>query len=272
MTRVLLAMAAIVAAVGCANARQGSGGDGGVQNDDAGGDDDVDAMTCGEFCDTDGDGVLDGVDECEDTATGVAVNDVGCSDPQVDPALEPTFPPFDLTWTPTGDLGRAGGLTWSYTGIDRADLFHIYWILCDDPATACGVSLDGLIDQPSEHWQFTLGASDLTAGRLVFSNTTHIILADASDLTLTGRLTVNIVDAANAPIRWETLAAMGVTGRDGDYGAEIPGTGYKITAIIEVMDTITSTYTPYLDYYDAAATADPGNGTGVSFGGSFYSE
>ena len=53
--------------------------------------------------------------------------------------------PRSETWTSTGELGRVGGLTWTYTGIDRGDLFHIYWIVCDDPAEPCGLSLDGPI-------------------------------------------------------------------------------------------------------------------------------
>ena len=43
-----------------------------------------------------------------------------------------------------------------------------------------------------------------------------------------------------------------------------------MTAIIEVQDSST-VWVPYLDYYDAAPTPDPGT-TSVSFAGSFYSE
>ncbi|HEY4116982.1 MAG TPA: hypothetical protein VGM56_03970, partial [Byssovorax sp.] len=104
----------------------------------------------GPQCDEDGDGVTDGTDTCPATPSGEAVNHVGCSESQLQPTLDDTFPPYGLTWTPTGDVGRAGGLTWTYTGIDRADLFHIYWVPCDDPTATCGVSLDGPIDAPGE--------------------------------------------------------------------------------------------------------------------------
>ena len=46
-----------------------------------------------------------------------------------------------------------------------------------------------------------------------------------------------------------------------------------MTALGEVEDTATSTWTPYLDYYDAAQTADTGDAGGnvyISFGASFY--
>src|SRR5690242_14652577 len=57
------------------------------------------------------------------------------------PHLEKMFPPYGLVWTPTGDMGRAGGLTWAYTGINRGTLTHIWWIICDDPLNPCGLSM-----------------------------------------------------------------------------------------------------------------------------------
>ena len=255
------------AAAGCANANVGS--DGSVTGDDAG---TIADASCGDLCDRDEDGVPDGTDQCPETPAGEVVNDVGCSDSQVSPTLEPEFPPYGMTWEPTGELGRAGGLTWTYTGIDRADMFHIYWIVCDDPALACGLSLDGPVDAPGESLQFSALDSDLPAGRLVLTNAPQIVLSDATSRPLIGRLTVTIVDGAGAPIPFATVATLGVPARDGDHGAEIPATDFTVTALAEVQDTITSTWTPYQDYYDTAPTPDPGPGTAVSFGGWFYDE
>ncbi len=228
--------------------------------------------SCGTTCDQDRDGVVDGNDKCPNTPSGSTVNHAGCADSQVMPMLEPMFPPFGLTWVPTGDLGKVGGLTWTYTGIERADHFHIYWILCDDPATPCGLSLDGAIDVPAESWQLSAPDSDLTGGKLVFTNTTHILLADTTTPTLDGRLTVTIVDASDAPIQFAAVATLGVTARLGTHGAEITATGYKVVALAEVKDTTTATWTPYIDYYNAAPTPMAGGDTRTSFGGSFYSE
>lgn len=241
---------------GGANTPNGAGGEGG------GG--------CGDQCDADDDGVLDSDDECADTPAGEPVNVVGCSDSQVDPTLQEMWPPYGLTWVPTGDLGRVGGLTWTYTGITRGELFHIYWLACDDPATPCGVSLDGPIDG-AEEWQFSAVDSDLPNGRLVFINTTHIQLADATTPTLTGRLTITIVGADALPVPFADVATLGLTALDADYGAEIPAAGFTVVSLIEVQDA-SAVWTPYLDYYDAASTPDPGPGTAVSFGGSFYDE
>jgi hypothetical protein len=271
--------AAILAAVACARGSTTDDGAGassavgtGASNGTGGGTTGTGAMggTGCDPCDEDGDGVEDGEDECPGTPSGEPVNGVGCADSQLDPELEDTFPPYGLTWTETGDLGRAGGLTWEYTNIDRGDLFHIYWILCDDPSTTCGVSLDGPIDTSAEEWLFSAANSDPAGGRLVFNNTTNIDLDDGSSPSVNGRLTVTIVNENDAPLPFADLATLGVAGRDGEYGAEIPGTGYTITAIIEIEDD--AAWTPYLDYFDAQPTPDPGPGNAVSFGGSFYDE
>jgi hypothetical protein len=225
--------------------------------------------SCGDFCDQDGDGVVDGGDQCPNTAAGAVVNNVGCADSQLTWTLEPIFPPFGLTWTPTGDLGRAGGLTWTYVNIQRKDLFHIDWIICDDPALPCGLSLDGPIDVAAENWLFSSIDSDPANGKLVFSNATHILLADTTTPALIGRLTITIVDASDVPIHFADVTALGVTARMGTYGAEIKGTGFKVVALAEVQDVM-PTWTPYMDYYDAAATPIAGGGATTSFGGSFY--
>lgn len=252
LLRLLGGTLVLLAAASCANG-QGASQDGGVPSD--------------------GSSIVDsGAGDSRTTCDA-------CADAKPDapatPKLNPKFPPYNLTWTPTGDLGRAGGLTWTYTGINRTGVTHIDWIVCDDPNDPCGLSLDGPIDVPGEKWAFSATDSDLPNGKLVFTNTTGILLADSSTTPLSGRLTVTIVDASSAPIPFATVASLGVTARDGQYGAEIKGTGFKVTALAEVEDTKTSTWTPYLDYYDAATTPDTGDAGGnayVSFGGYFYDD
>jgi hypothetical protein len=285
-----LVLGAALAAAGCAHGNSidddgSSGGSGGVGDAGPGagpgsgtgstsqsGSQTSASSGCGDMCDGDGDGVLDGVDQCMGTPTGEPVNMLGCSASQLMPKLEDTFPPYGLTWTPTGDPGRAGGMTWTYTGIDRGDLFHIYWVLCDDPATPCGVSLDGPIDPLTEKWTFDGADSNLPGGTLVLTNTTHITLADGTSPAVTGRLTVTSVDANGAPIPFGDMATLGITPRDGQFGVEVPGIGYTITMLIEVQDSM-GAWVPYLDYYDDASTPDPGSpGTSISIGGSFYDD
>jgi hypothetical protein len=209
------------------------------------------------------------MDQCPNTPPGAVVNKVGCADSQLTPMLNDTFPPYDLAWSMEGDLGRVGGLMWTYSGIDRGDLFHIWWIICDDPATPCGVSLAGPIDA-TDAWTYDMTDSNLAGGVLVETNTNGILLADGTTTPLTGRLTVTIVDGNNAAIAVGSVATLGVPARDGQYGAEITGTAYTVTAEIDVEDATAMTWTPYLDYYDAAPTPMGVSNANVSFGGSFY--
>lgn len=253
----------LLALVGCAKANTASG-------DPDGGGSGTGDSGCGEICDQDGDTVIDTADMCPNTPAGAPVNQVGCSDSQLTATLQP-FPPFGLTWTPSGDLGRAGGLTWTYVGIERKDLFHIYWLVCDDPATPCGLSLDGPLDAAGEGWQFATTPSDMPSGKLVFTNTTRIALADLTTPQLDGRLTVTISEGAT-PIVASDVVAMHVTPRSGSVGAEIKGSSFTVVALAEVKDPAGSTWTPYLDYYDAAPTPMAGGASTVSFGGSFYAK
>lgn len=265
-----VALALFAAGAGCANAKPASSTDSGTGNASADAGPTADA-SCGAFCDHDHDGVVDGTDQCPGTPPGEVVNGAGCSDSQLTSTLQP-FPPFGLSWTPTGDLGRAGGLTWSYVGIQRADLFHIDWVVCDDPATPCGLSLDGPIDIATEDWLYDATHSDLPNGKLAFVNSTHIALADGSMPALAGRLTITAVDPQNAAIPFATVATLNVPPRSGQYGAEIEGTGYTVTALAEVQDPTSLAWVPYLDYYDAAATPTTGGGVTASFGASFYAK
>lgn len=252
-----------------------TGGGGGSDTVGGGGGDDGEGGEgggpCGDMCDADHDGVVDGSDECPVTPLGEPVNSVGCSEWQLEPTLQEEFPPYGLTWTPTGDIGRVGGLTWTYTGIDRGELFNIYWILCDDPESLCGVSLNGEIDVPEEAWVFDATASNLAMGRMVFTNTTNILLADTTSPALAGRLTVTVVGASGEVVPFADIETLEVVARDGGYGVEIPADGFTLTALIEVQDA-TAVWTPYLDYYDVAATPEMGATTVVSVGGSFYDE
>jgi hypothetical protein len=231
--------------------------------------DDTDAAC--PSCDADDDGVIDENDECADTPAATEVNDEGCSDAQVDAVLQTSWPPYSLDWTPAGQMGLAGGMTWTYANIEPGDLFHIYWLPCDDPISKCGLSLDGPIDDPDEYWVFSAADSDLPGGKLVFTNTTQIFDPSSNPVPLTGRMTLTFVDALDATIAVQTVAALGVTARDATHGVEITGTGFEVTVLAEVKEAA-GAYTPYQQYFDSAPKQDPHPSLTVSFGGSFYDE
>ena len=264
MTTTTLSHALVaITLVGCAQAKTGSGTDAGV------GDGKSADASCGSTCDGDKDGVFDQDDDCPMTPSGETVNDDGCADSQLTATLVP-FPPFNLTWTPTGNPGMAGGLIWNYEGIERTDLFHIYWLVCDDPATPCGISLDGPLEA-SEYWVFSAADSNFAGGKLVFTNTTRIALENGTNPQLNGRLTILASDASVA-IPFADVATLKVTPRSGLYGIEIKGGSFKITVLGEVQDPQSQNWVPYVDYYNAAPTPTAGGGVTSSFGGSFYAK
>lgn len=270
--RVLITTFAIFAVTSCATADQGGYDASSTQEVDASSNPTADATTsCGTMCDEDDDGVPDSNDQCPATPAGEPVNQAGCAESQLTPMLEPEFPPFGLTWVSSGDLGRAGGLTWTYTAISRGDRFHIYWILCDAPDPVCGLSLDGPIDSPSESWQYSAADSDLPNGVLVFTSAPDILLAGPTLLPLSGRLTLTVTDLADVPMPVADVTALGVPPRLGQAGVEITGTNFKVNMLAEVQDGTTG-WMPYLDYYDAAPTPDTGDTVYMSISGSFYSE
>ena len=65
------------------------------------------------------------------------------------------------------------------------------------------------------------------------------------------------------------VATLGVTGRLGGAAPRIPGTAIRVVALAEVEDPTTSTWSPYMDYYDAAPTPVAAEDCLTSFGGSF---
>ncbi len=257
----------MVAFTACASANGGSG-DAGTQTD-AGPSNGVDASCTS--CDEDGDGVPDENDQCPATPSGEEVNQVGCADSQVTAMLEPDFPPFALTWLTDGELGRPGGLTWTYTSMQRGDSFHIYWILNDDPENPSGIALDGPLDAANENWQFSAADSDLASGILVFTGAPLILLDDGTTPALNARMTVTVTDLNDVPLPVADAVTLDVTTRGGEAGLEIPETSFRARLIAEVEDPTSGMWMPYLDYFDAAATPEI---TEVfsSVSGSFYSE
>jgi hypothetical protein len=269
LTNLVLGFApALLLAAGCAKGHEsfdapaGPGVDAAVTAD----------ASCAPNCDSDGDGVPDQNDQCPNTPKGQPVNQVGCADSQLTPVLNPNFPPYGLTFSPSGDPGRAGGLVWSYSGITRGDLFHIYWVVCDDPTTPCGMSLAGAIDTAAQ-WTLDITNTDLPNGKLVFTNMTHVVLADGTNPTLNGRQTITIIDPAsnNTAIPFANVITLMIPPRKAQFGAEITGTDFQVNVLTEIQDPASGTWTPYLDWYDNAhAPDDAGMAATYSLDGEFY--
>jgi hypothetical protein len=223
--------------------------------------------------DADGDGVPDVLDLCPGTAASAAVNSRGCAASQVVAKRNDTFPSYGLTFTKTGDPGRAGGVTFAYTGIDFSTdggHFNIYWVPNDDAAFGpYGISLDGPVEAP-ETWTLSAGESSLPGGVAVFHGNTKIHLFDGSTPALQSRLTLTAT-SGSTPLAWQTTADLAITAELGTMALEIPhvaASTFTVVAKAEVFNG--SAWVPYLDDYDAAKTPPEAKEAFISYGGSFY--
>jgi len=100
-------------------------------------------------------------------------------------------------------------------------------------------------------------------------------MADGSTPQLATQLTMNIAGPNNTPMYFTDVGTFHIKARDGIYAAEITGTGFEITALLDVQDPASQAWTPYLDFFDAQQKpAGPGPDAGgdayISFGGTFY--
>jgi hypothetical protein len=231
------------------------------------------AVSSGMAPDSDGDGVPDALDACPGTPPGSAVNSAGCALAQTTAKVNPAFPPYGLTFTESGTSGRAGGLTWNFSGIDFSSgggKFAIYWVANDDPAFGpYGISLNGPVTAPSAV-AVSVADSNLAGGVAVLEGTTSIQLLNGTTPTLQTRLVLTAVDKTSNPLPWQTTAALGITGDLGTVALQIPdvaSSGFTVNAQAQVWNG--SSWEAYLDYYDAASRASSGNAF-ISYGGSFY--
>jgi hypothetical protein len=231
------------------------------------------AIGNGTAPDADGDGIPDALDQCPGTPAGSTVNGAGCAVSQTVAKVNPTFPPYGLTFTSDGGSGRAGGLTWTYSGIDftaGGDHFAIYWIPLDDPAFGpYGISLNGPV-QSSAAVSLSPADSNLAGGTAVFEGTTTIQLLSGATPAVETRLTLTAIDNTSHPLPWQTTASLGITASLGTLALQIPdvaASGFSVNARAEVWNG--SAWEPYLDYYDAASRATSGLAF-ISYGGSFY--
>jgi len=107
-----------------------------------------------------------------------------------------------VTFPSTGDIGRAGGLTYTFSGL--TGLMSQFQTLEWGPAAPNSVqlSMNGPITGPANTLTFNLGASDLANGKAVWTGTAQYPVAQPPQTTISlqTRFTMTARDANNAPI------------------------------------------------------------------------
>jgi uncharacterized repeat protein (TIGR01451 family) len=189
----------------------------------------------------------------------------GTSTP-VGPVQPGAAPLTGVSFGSAGDIGRPGGLTYSFSGL-TGGLLAQFQSLEWGPASGNAVQLamDGAIDASNETLTFNPGASDLANGKAVWVGTAQYPIAQPSIvIPLLTRFTITARDAFNVPI-----TAFIATSGYGD-GATVSVTGnFSANLLYEVSDDGGATWTPAKTYFDAHQNF-PANSIQNSFTGGFF--
>ena len=166
-----------------------------------------------------------------------------------------------VSYTSSGDIGEAGGLTYSFSGLTSgllAQFSDLEWGPADSAAVQLSMDGNASFSEPGQTLTFNSGDSDLASGTAVWTGTTPYPLAQpAETLTLDTRFTMTASTSLIA------------TSGYGD-GATVPVTGdFSATLLFEVSADGGSTWTPATDYFNAQHNV-VGNTVQSSFLGGFF--
>jgi uncharacterized repeat protein (TIGR01451 family) len=163
--------------------------------------------------------------------------------------IGPVFPaPGSGTWTSTGtptggEIGKAGGITWSYTGVDPTQFDQMVWGLGYPtfPATfSFGLDTAALAFDPA--------TSSLSGGVLNFTGSAEFPNLDGSTPSYPVRLQVTTATGPSAFVDPGSLTGLTV---DPGAGGVLPVTGdFSVNLIIEVSTDGGTTWTPANDYFN----------------------
>jgi hypothetical protein len=151
--------------------------------------------------------------------------------------VQPGTAPFTgVTYTAAGDIGKAGGLTWAFSGLtgQLAQFQSVEWGPTDPNAVQ--LAMDGAINDPGE----TLTLSSVSGNTAVWTGTAQYpIQQPLETLSLLTRFTMT------------AGAALKATSGYGD-GATVPVTGdFSVNLLFEVSADNGATWTPATDYFNS---------------------
>jgi hypothetical protein len=184
------------------------------------------------------------------------------ADPTPTGPVQPgTAPVAGVTYTSSGNIGEAGGLTYSFSGLSSAVMAQfsdLEWGPADSSAVQLSLDGNASFSEPGQTMSFNAGDSDLAAGAAVWTGTTQYPIAQPSEtLTLDTMFIMTASTSLNA------------TSGYGD-GATVPVTGnFSANLIFEVSADGGTTWTPALTYYNAQQNVI-GNTIQSSFQGGFF--
>jgi hypothetical protein len=166
-----------------------------------------------------------------------------------------------VTYTSSGDIGEAGGLTYSFSGLTSglmAQFSDLEWGPADSDAVELAMNGDSTFSTAGQVLTFDSADSDLAAGTAVWTGSTPYPLAEPSEtVTLQTQFIMTASTALNA------------TAGYGD-GATVPVTGdFSVNLLFEVSADGGTTWTPAITYFNAQQNVI-GNTIQSSFQGGFF--
>src|SRR5689334_9928419 len=184
------------------------------------------------------------------------------------PVLPGVAPVAGVSFTPAGDIGRAGGLTYTFSGVNAAmsQFQTLEWGPADPNSVQLSMNGDTSFSAPGETLTFNLGASDLANGKAVWMGAAQYPIAQpSSTISLLTRFTMTARDTTTST----PITNFNATSGYGD-GATVPVTGdFSANLLFEVSANGGATWTPAKDYFDAQQNV-PGNTIQTSFTGGFF--
>lgn len=184
------------------------------------------------------------------------------ADPTPSGPVQPgTAPVAGVTYTSSGNIGEAGGLTYSFSGLSSAVMAQfsdLEWGPADSSAVQLSLDGNASFSEPGQTMSFDSTGSDLATGTAVWTGTTQYPIAQpAETLTLD---TMFIMTASTG---------LDATSGYGD-GATVPVSGnFSVNLLFEVSADGGTTWTPALDYFNAQQNVI-GNTIQSSFQGGFF--
>lgn len=169
--------------------------------------------------------------------------------------LGPVYPaPGGNSWSPAGDVGLAGGATWTYTITDFGAFDQLWW----GPANV-GSSMDG-------GGLEAMSLNSLAGAVATWTGMTSVFLNTGSSDVAT-RFTATII--SGAPGGWVTSGSVGILGGEPQAVAEVVSNDFVVNLLFEAdIANFGVGFNPFRTEFDNAPTV--GGSSSTSFTGQFY--
>jgi uncharacterized repeat protein (TIGR01451 family) len=181
------------------------------------------------------------------------------------PVLPGVAPLASVTFPSAGDIGRAGGLTYIFSGVTglMSQFQKLEWGPADPNSVQ--LSMDGPITGPANTLTFDPTDSNLAAGKAVWmGNASYPIAQPPGTIPLLTRFTMTATDTATST----PITNFNATSGYGDGATATVSGDFSAHLLFEVSPDGT-TWTPAKDYFDAHQNV-LGNQIFSSFTGGFF--